>query len=313
MLLEVKKLKTYFHTYEGVLKAVDGISFSVEKGNITCLVGESGSGKSVTALSMLRLIDPPGEIAGGEVLFEGRDLLKLSEEELRGIRGRKISIIFQDPMASLNPVLKIGEQIAEQMKEHLKLSKSDAWEKAIDLLKKVGIPNPEMSIHSYPHQFSGGMRQRVLIASAISCSPSLLIADEPTSALDVVMQAQILKLLKDLVVENKMGLLFITHDFSIVEAIGNYVAVIYGGKIMERGRTKEVLSSPLHPYTKALMECLPKMEAKRMLKTIPGTASYVKSGCPFAPRCSIARDICKFEMPAEFEVENRYVACHLFE
>ncbi|MEM2925482.1 MAG: ABC transporter ATP-binding protein [Methanocellales archaeon] len=312
MLLEVKNLKTYFHTHEGVLKAVDGVSFSVEKGSITCIVGESGSGKSVTALSILRLIDPPGEIIGGEILFEGRDLLKLSLEEIRGIRGRKISIIFQDPMTSLNPVLKIGEQIAEQIKAHLKLSKSEAWKRAVDLLKIVGIPNPEMSVHSYPHQFSGGMRQRVLIAIAISCSPSLLIADEPTSELDVVVQAQILKLLRDLVRENKMGLLFITHDFSIVEAIGEHVVVMYGGRVMERGRSRDILNYPLHPYTKALLECLPRMGVKNMLKTISGRASYVKSGCPFAPRCSEARDICEFETPVEFKVGARYVACNLY-
>ncbi|MBI4127070.1 MAG: ABC transporter ATP-binding protein [Deltaproteobacteria bacterium] len=315
-ILSVKNLKTSFFTREGEVKAVDGISFDLAAGKTLGIVGESGCGKSVANLSIMRLIpDPPGKITGGEVFFEGRNLLKLPEPMMRGVRGNRISMIFQDPMTSLNPFLKISRQMTEVLEEHRGLSGEQALKQAIQALDVVGIPSAASRIHDYPHQFSGGMRQRVMIAMGLLCQPKMLIADEPTTALDVTIQAQILELLKDLQEEFGMAIILVTHDLGVAATLCENIAVMYAGRIVEYGSTDEIFANPRHPYTVGLLESVPRLDAKttRRLKTIPGQPPdlvNVGSGCPFAPRCTYAIDRCRVEYPsAERFAEGHFSHC----
>ena len=307
-LLEISDLKTYFFTGGKEIKAVDGVSYSIVKGKTLGLVGESGCGKSVSALSILRLIpSPPGEIVGGAITFEGRDLLKLSESEMRSLRGNDIAMIFQEPMTSLNPVFTIGYQISEAIRLHKNASKAEAKEIAIELLRKVKIPSPEQRYGEYPHQLSGGMKQRVMIAMGISCNPKLLIADEPTTALDVTIQAQILDLLMELRDEFEMSTVLITHDLGVVAETTEEVAVMYAGQIVEYTSTRALFANPRHPYTIGLFGSLPKLgEKKKHLDTIEGSvpdpASY-PAGCRFHPRCSLMEEKCKMTVIGIREIE----------
>ena len=315
-LLRVNGLKTHFFTHEGVVKAVDGVSFNIDKGKTLGLVGESGCGKSVTALSIMRLIPkPPGRIVEGEIIFDGRDLLKLDEKEMRKVRGKSISMIFQEPMTSLDPVFTIGDEIGEAIQLHQGLGKVAAKEKAVEILKTVGIPDPEKRAGNYPHELSGGMRQRAMIAMALSCNPSLLIADEPTTALDVTIQAQILRLINELKEKYGTSILIITHDLGVIAEMCDDVAVMYAGHIVEYTDVKTLFSSPLHPYTEGLNRSIPKLdvEAKR-LDTIRGLVPDLidpPSGCPFHPRCDFCSKRCTKELPELVEVErNHFVRCH---
>jgi peptide/nickel transport system ATP-binding protein/oligopeptide transport system ATP-binding protein len=316
-ILEVKDLKTYFFTRRGVLKAVDGVSFSVDKGETLGLVGESGSGKSITCLSILRLVPPPAaRIVGGQIFLSGEDLLLKSEKEMRQIRGRRISMILQDPMTSLNPVFTVGHQIGVPIRLHQGLGKKALVEKVKEMLGKVRIPAPEVRMGEYPHQMSGGMRQRIVGAMALSCQPEILIADEPTTALDVTIQAQFLRLLKEIQEASHISMIVVTHDFGIVARICDRVAVMYGGKVVECADTRTLFTAPRHPYTRALLDSLPKMEeTKRTLYAIDGQAPDLASlppGCSFAPRCSQAMEICRIEPPAESVVADGHtVSCWL--
>ncbi len=311
-LIEVDDLRTHFWTREGTVRAVDGVSFSVERGKTLGIVGESGCGKSVTALSIMGLIPkPPARIVSGSVTFEGRDLTKLSERELEDVRGRKIAMIFQDPMTSLNPTLKIGTQITESLRRHLDLSKEAAARRAVGLLEEVRIPKAAERLNDYPHRFSGGMRQRVMIAIALACNPALLIADEPTTALDVTIQAQILDLLDDLRREHDMGMILITHDMGVVAETADDVAVMYAGQIVEQAPAIELFERPEHPYTEALLGALPNLEAEgireRRLVAIPGLPPDLVNpppACRFAPRCPYADsgDSCTREPPELREI-----------
>ncbi|MDQ3010148.1 MAG: ABC transporter ATP-binding protein [Acidobacteriota bacterium] len=300
-LLEVRNLKTYFATRRGEVRSVDDVSFSIEQGETLSLVGESGCGKSVTALSIMRLVAPPGRVTGGEVLFEGRSLLTLSEKEMRAIRGDDIAMIFQDPMTSLNPVYTVGEQIAEAIRLHRKVSKREAWNQAIEGMRDVAIPAPEIRAKTYPHEMSGGMRQRVMIAMALACDPKLLIADEPTTALDVTIQAQILDLLTDLRQKRNLALLLITHDLGVVAETSDRVAVMYAGKIVEETSARELFARPRHPYTEGLLRAVPRLDEERhgrmtRLQTIEGVVPNplaLPDGCRFAPRCPHAQDKCR--------------------
>ncbi|MEC8646406.1 MAG: ABC transporter ATP-binding protein [Candidatus Latescibacterota bacterium] len=297
-LLEVRNLCTYFHTEEGLGKAVDGVSFELRRGETLGLVGESGCGKSVSALSVMRLIpQPPGQIESGEILFGGQDLLRLSEEEMCRVRGDEIAMIFQEPMTSLNPVLTCGFQIAESVILHQGVSKQEARNRAIEMLRLVGIPAPEQRVDEYPHQLSGGMRQRVMIAMALSCNPQLLIADEPTTALDVTIQAQILELLQRLQEELKMAVLMITHDLGVIAEVADRVAVMYAGQVVEYASTRDLFNSPQHPYTRGLMQSVPRLdESRERLDIISGIvpdAREFPEGCRFAPRCPLAEDRCR--------------------
>jgi len=304
-LLEVNDLRTYFDTDEGTVKAVDGVSFHIDKGETLAVVGESGSGKSVTSLSTMRLIPtPPGRIAGGEILFEGQDLVKKSEREMRRIRGNEISMIFQEPMTSLNPVYTVGDQIAEAIVLHQGKTKKQAMKLATDMLDLVGIPEPAKRVKNYPHQMSGGMRQRVMIAMALSCSPKLLIADEPTTALDVTIQAQILDLIKQLQREIGMSVLFITHDLGVVAEVADRVVVMYAGRAVEEGDVKQIFANPRMPYTVGLMNSIPRVDRaavhQERLEAIPGNVPnplYLPEGCAFHPRCKFAQDKCKAAVP----------------
>jgi oligopeptide/dipeptide ABC transporter ATP-binding protein len=299
-LLEARNLKTYFATNRGEIRAVDDVSFNLARGEVVCIVGESGCGKSVTALSIMRLVSAPGRIAGGEVLFEGRDLLLLSESEMRSIRGNDIAMIFQDPMTSLNPVYTVGEQIAEAIRLHRKVSKREAWNLAIEGMRDVAIPAPETRAKSYPHEMSGGMRQRVMIAMALACDPRLLIADEPTTALDVTIQAQILDLLSELREKRNLAMLLITHDLGVVAETADRVAVMYAGRIVEEASSREIFKNPRHPYTEGLLRAVPRLDEsgearKKRLQTIEGVVPNpldLPAGCRFAPRCVHARDVC---------------------
>ncbi|MFQ5975328.1 MAG: ABC transporter ATP-binding protein [Candidatus Hydrothermarchaeales archaeon] len=319
-ILTVKDLKTHFFTKRGVVKAVNGISFKIRKGEVLAIVGESGSGKTVSALSILRLIDsPPGEIIRGEVVFHGRDLMSSPMEELRDIRGKEIAMIFQDPQASLNPVFTVGDQITEQIKLHSRLSGKEVKAKAIELMKAVGIPRPEERFKQYPHQFSGGMQQRIMIAMALSCNPEILIADEPTTALDVTTQAQILELLFLLKEKRGMSILLITHDLGIVAGIADRIAVMYGGFVVEEGTVYDIFDDPKHPYTVGLLDCIPYgLEEKetRRLKTIKGTIPSLidlQKNCIFNPRCTKAMDICRKVRPGMIPLSKTHqVACHLY-
>ena len=301
-LLQVRDLKTYFYTEDGVGRAVDGISFEVERGETLGLVGESGCGKSVSALSVMRLIpEPPGSIEAGQILLKGRNLLDLNEEEMCQIRGDDIAMIFQEPMTSLNPVLTCGYQIMEAIILHQKVSKAEGRERAIEMLRLVGIPGPEQRIDEYPHQMSGGMRQRVMIAMALSCNPDMLIADEPSTALDVTIQAQILDLLLKLQEELHMAILLITHDLGVIAEMADRVAVMYAGKIVEHATTEALFVRPLHPYTRGLLQSVPRLDQVRdRLEIIPGMvpdAREFPEGCRFAPRCLLAEDRCRQQEP----------------
>lgn len=302
VLLEVKHLQTHFTTKRGTSKAVDGIDFKLHKGETLGIVGESGCGKSITSLSILRLIpSPPGKIAGGEILFKGRNLVELPESEMRKLRGNEISMIFQEPMTSLNPVLPVGEQIAEAIRLHQKLSKKEAAKQAVEMLRLVGIPSPEKRAKQEPFQLSGGMRQRVMIAMALSCNPEVLIADEPTTALDVTIQAQILRLMKDLQERLGMGVILITHDLGVVAETCDKVAVMYAGNIVEHATTEALFETPLHPYTQGLLASLPKIhEDQEELYTIEGnvpSAFNMPTGCRFATRCPFAKELCHAQKP----------------
>ncbi len=314
-LLEVKDLKTYFFLDEGVAKAVDGVSFHVDKGETLGLVGESGCGKSVSALSIMRLIpDPPGKIVGGQIILGGKNVLELEDKQVRDIRGNEVSMIFQEPMTSLNPVFTCGSQIEEAVILHQKVSKKEARQKAIEMLGLVGIPAPEQRVREYPHQLSGGMRQRVMIAMALSCNPSLLLADEPTTALDVTIQAQILELLERLQRELHMAVIMITHDLGVIAEVASRVAVMYAGKIVEYAGVQEVFNTPRHPYTQGLLISIPKLtESKDRLAVIPGMVPNplaFPQGCKFHPRCSRAIAECRKAEPDLRElVPDHWVRC----
>ena len=321
-LLEIRNLHTYFRTDEGLAKAVNGVDLVVPKGQTLGLVGESGCGKSVTALSIMRLIpDPPGRIVGGEIMFEGLDLLKLTEPKMRTVRGNTISMIFQEPMTALNPVYKIGSQMAEVIQLHQKVGKAGAMERALEMLNKVGIADPEQRLNEYPHEISGGMRQRVLIAMALSSHPKLVIADEPTTALDVTIQAQILDLIN--VLKDEMGTsnLLITHDLGVIFEMAQWVAVMYAGKVVEYASVDDLFSRPLHPYTGGLMESIPHIDQPvspdKMLNTIPGMVPSlfeVLEGCSFQDRCNHVFDRCRSEEPLLVDVNSGHlVRCWLHE
>jgi peptide/nickel transport system ATP-binding protein len=315
-LLEVKKLRTSFFTGDGVVHAVDNVSFHVGRGEAVALVGESGCGKSVTALSIMRLVTPPGKITGGQVLFKGRDLAALSENEIRKVRGDDIAMVFQEPMTSLNPVFKIGAQVAEAIRIHRKVSKKEAWKKAGEMLELVSIPDPVKRLDDYPHQLSGGMRQRVMIAMALSCDPELLIADEPTTALDVTIQAQIMELLASLQKRLGLALLLITHDLGVVAEFCERVIVMYTGRIVEEAPVRELFANPAHPYTRGLLKSLPSVTKEGgRLPTIKGmvpSLTALPKGCKFNPRCPDVMEICLGNEPARMSVGKGHDArCYL--
>ncbi|AOZ92877.1 ABC transporter ATP-binding protein [Paenibacillus crassostreae] len=318
--VEFRNLKTHFHTSDGIVKAVDDVSFSIREGETLCVVGESGCGKSVTAMSLMRLIEtPPGKIAGGEILFEGKDILKMSKRDMSLIRGNEISIIFQEPMSSLNPVLTIGEQITEPIILHLLMNRKEARLKAIELINLVGIPRAEKIYDSFPHELSGGMRQRIMIAIALSCNPKLLIADEPTTALDVTIQAQILDLMRE--IKNKMNtsIMLITHDLGVVAEMADYVVVMYAGKVIEEAPVLELFKEPKHPYTQGLLKAKPIInQEKDRLYSIPGQVPNpvdLEDNCHFHARCEFCMDICKAKQPPFRSLANgeHKVACWLYE
>jgi oligopeptide/dipeptide ABC transporter ATP-binding protein len=315
VLLRVKHLQTYFYTESGTARAVDGVSFAVSRRETLCIVGESGCGKSVTALSIMRLIpEPPGKIVGGEIMLDGIDLLKLSEREMRGIRGNRIAMIFQEPMTSLNPVFTCGSQIQEAVELHQRLRKGDARDRTIETLRLVGISAPEQRYNEYPHQLSGGMRQRVMIAMALSCEPQLLIADEPTTALDVTVQAQILGLLAQLRNELGMGVIVITHNLGVVAEVADRIAVMYAGKIVEYAAKDQLFHSARHPYTIGLLRSVPRLhEESERLEAVPGAvpfATQYPQGCRFSTRCAFADDQCRKEEPPLEEMDvGHNVAC----
>jgi oligopeptide/dipeptide ABC transporter ATP-binding protein len=318
-LLEVRNLETQFYTQDGVVKAVNDVSFYVNRGETLGIVGESGCGKSVTSLSIMRLIpSPPGKIAGGQILFDGENLLEASDNEMRHIRGNRIAMIFQDPMTSLNPVLTVGRQITESLELHLKLSKREANNRATELLDMVGIPSASKRLENYPHQFSGGMRQRVMIAMALSCNPELLIADEPTTALDVTIQAQILELINRLKEELDTAVIIITHDLGVVAGMTDRVTVMYAGKVVEEGKTSELFANPRMPYTIGLLRSIPRLDEdeKRKLNPIrglPPSLIDLPQLCPFSPRCDFAQDECLTQTPPLRSVGQDHRAACLFD
>ena len=318
ILLEVRDLRTYFHVMDGTVKAVDGVSFSVRRGETIGIVGESGCGKSVTAMTIMRLLDmPPAEIASGEILFEGTDLVKLPEEQMRHLRGKEIAMIFQEPMSSLNPVFTVGNQIAEAVVLHFKVSKKEAMDRAIEALRSVGIAYPERRIKQYPHELSGGQRQRVMIAMALACQPKLLIADEPTTALDVTIQAQILELIAAIQEETGTAVMLITHDLGVVAETADDIVVMYAGRVVERGTAEEVLLQPKHPYTEGLLASIPSkgMRGQR-LNVIKGTVPNpfnMPSGCNFAPRCPYRFEPCSEHDPRVQDESDPPVACWLWQ
>ncbi len=316
--LQMENLRTFFYTQKGVVKAVNDVSLQIERGKTLALVGESGCGKSVTSLSIMRLISKPGRIESGRILFEGEDLLTYSDRRMRSIRGNRISMIFQEPMTSLNPVFRVGEQIVEVFLTHEKIKKAEAYDRAVELLKMVGIPAPEKRITSYPHELSGGMRQRVMIAMALaSPDPGLMIADEPTTALDVTIQAQILQLMNELQQRVKMSLLLITHDMGVVAETADHVVVMYAGKKVEEADINDIFEHPQHPYTVGLLNSIPANEKYRgrdRLEAIPGVVPNLlklHDGCPFENRCVYAQDICRRKFPERRVIgENHEVYCH---
>ena len=320
VLLDVRGLRTHFHTSAGVIRAVDGVSWDVRKGETVALVGESGCGKSVSALSVMRLVSAPaGRIVDGEILFKGRNLLALSEEEMRRVRGREIGMIFQEPMTSLNPVLTIGRQITETVETHLAVTSAQAQARAVELLSLVGIPEGARRLRQFPHQFSGGMRQRIMIAMALACDPALVLADEPTTALDVTIQAQILELMKSLSRRLGAAIMMITHNLGVVARYADRVNVMYAGKIVERGTAREIYANPRHPYTLGLLRSVPRLDEPRRakLQPIPGQPpdlSRLPGGCSFAPRCAYAIDRCREEEPGLDPVAADHLsACWLAE
>jgi len=309
-LRDVKNLRTQFFTQDGVVKAVDDVSFHIMPGETLGIVGESGCGKSITAMSIMRLIpSPPGKIVSGQILFDGDDVMKMSDEEVRSIRGNKIAMIFQDPMTSLNPVLTINRQISESLELHLGMSKSQSRARSVELLKMVGIPNADERVDQYPHQFSGGMRQRVMIAMALSCNPSLLIADEPTTALDVTIQAQILDLMRNLQQEHNTALMMITHDLGVVAGMTDRIQVMYAGHVVETATTEELFANPRHPYTVGLLNSIPRLDAVAKAKLnpirgLPPDLIDLPDMCPFLPRCDYAREKCEQQNPPLLEVND---------
>ncbi|MCY0878653.1 MAG: ABC transporter ATP-binding protein [Firmicutes bacterium] len=318
--LEVNNLRTHFFTDEGVVPAVDGVSFYVDEEETLGIVGESGSGKSVTSLSVMRLVpNPPGRIVGGEIWFQGENLLTKTPGEMRQIRGKDMAMIFQEPMTSLNPVYTVGDQIAETILLHQRVSRREAFQRAVEMLRLVGIPAPERRAREYPHQLSGGMRQRVMIAMALACNPKLLIADEPTTALDVTIQAQILDLMKRLQSEFHAAIMLITHDLGVVAETCDRVAVMYAGKVVEEASTEALFREPLHPYTEGLLASIPRVDEDRRekLHVIEGTVPnllHLPPGCPFQPRCPRAMEICRVQAPILSEVEpGRKVSCWLYD
>jgi len=320
-LLDIRGLKTYFYTEEGVVRAVDGVDLHIDRGETLGVVGESGCGKTVTALSIMKLIAiPPGKIVEGKMLWGGRDLVTLPPAQMRKVRGKEISMVFQEPMTSLNPVFTIGEQIAEAIRLHEGLGRRDAMAKTVEMLKLVHIPNPERRVKEYPHQLSGGMRQRVMIAMALSCNPRLLIADEPTTALDVTIQAQILDLLNELKAKIGMAVLLITHDMGVIAETAQRVMVMYAGKVVEEAPVKELFKEPLHPYTQGLLRSIPRIDLaatkKQRLEAIPGVVPSLLNlpkGCKFEPRCPHAKPVCKDQDPVLKEVRPGHrVSCWLY-
>ncbi|ASR47777.1 dipeptide/oligopeptide/nickel ABC transporter ATP-binding protein [Paenibacillus kribbensis] len=318
-LLSIEHLSTHFYTEEGTVKAVDDISFRVKPGETVCIVGESGCGKSITAMSIMGLIQSPGgKVAGGSIRFEGTDLLELGRNEMRTIRGHDISMIFQEPMSSLNPVLTIGEQLCEPLMEHLKLGRKEARKRALELIEQVGMSRPEQILKSYPHELSGGMLQRIMIAIAVSCGPKLLIADEPTTALDVTIQAQILDMLRELKARSHMSLMLITHDLGVVAEMADYVIVMYAGKIVEEGEVVQLFNHPQHPYTQGLLKSKPVLnQRQKELYSIPGQVPNpleLTASCYFHDRCAQCMDICRVKEPALKEVSaQQKAACWLYE
>ena len=318
MLLSVKNLSTEFPVKKGIVKAVEDVSFDVDAGEILAIVGESGSGKSVTSLSVMGLLAEPGHVAGGSMEFEGKDLVTLSEREYRELRGNDMAMIFQEPMTSLNPVYRVGKQIVEAIRTHENVSKKEARERAIDMLRKVGIPSPEKRIDDYPHQMSGGMRQRVMIAMALSCNPKLLIADEPTTALDVTIQAQILDLLRRLRDDTGMAVLLITHDLGVVSETADRVVVMYCGQVVEEAEVRTLFDHPMHPYTLGLLKSIPRLEdddSKRlyMIKGMVPNPLEMPPGCHFSDRCDSCMDICREKIPNLVDIDGHKVRCFLYE
>src|SRR3982750_1564284 len=315
-LLEIKNLKTYFPTRRGLVRAVNDVSFYVDRGELLGLVGESGCGKSITALSIMRLIAPPGKIVGGEIYFDGRNLLKLSDAEMRAIRGDDIAMIFQDPMTSLNPVFSVGEQIAEALRLHRKLSRKAATEAAVEAMREVAIPDPSRRLNDYPHQLSGGMRQRVMIAMALACNPKLLIADEPTTALDVTIQAQILELMRALRAELGTAIILITHDLGVIAELADDVIVMYAGQVIERCSAERLFAEPQHPYTIGLLGSIPRLHLQQeRLSAIEGfvpDAAALPAGCRFHPRCPFAIEKCRQQLPPLLDITpGHQAACWL--
>ena len=313
-LLEVKDLKTHFFTLDGVVKAVDGVSYDLNEGETLGLVGESGCGKSVSALSVMRLIpDPPGKIVNGEILLDGEDILQISMEDMREVRGAKIAMVFQEPMTSLNPVLTVERQLTETLQLHMGMSKIESQRESVNLLTRVGIPDPESRIKQYPHQFSGGMRQRVMIAMALSCNPRLIIADEPTTALDVTIQAQILDLMKSLTTEFGVALIVITHNLGVVARYADRVNIMYAGKVIERGDAGEIYANPRHPYTVGLLRSVPRLDLPRRAKLDPIEGQppdliNLPQGCAFRERCRWAIDKCATDMPELVEIGDGHLS-----
>ena len=318
MLLSVKNLSTEFPVKKGIVRAVEDVSFDVDQGEILAIVGESGSGKSVTSLSIMGLLAEPGHVAGGSLEFEGKDLATLSEKQYRELRGNDMAMIFQEPMTSLNPVYRVGNQIVEAIRTHEKVSTAEAKDRAVDLLRKVGIPSPEARINDYPHQMSGGMRQRVMIAMALACNPKLLIADEPTTALDVTIQAQILDLLRRLRDDTGMAVLLITHDLGVVSETADRVVVMYCGQVVEEAEVRTLFDHPMHPYTLGLLKSIPRLEdddSKRlyMIKGMVPNPLEMPPGCHFSDRCDSCMDICRTKVPELVDVDGHKVRCFLYE
>ncbi|MDT0265437.1 ABC transporter ATP-binding protein [Streptomyces sp. DSM 44915] len=319
MLLEVRDLRVEFQTRDGVVRAVNGVSYTVDAGETLAVLGESGSGKSVTAQAVMGIIDsPPGRIAGGEVRFQGRDLLTMRADERRRVRGDKIAMIFQDALSALNPVLTVGFQLGEMFRVHRGASRKEAKAKAVELMDRVRIPAARERVNDYPHQFSGGMRQRIMIAMALALEPELIIADEPTTALDVTVQAQVMDLLADLQREYRMGLILITHDLGVVAGVADQIAVMYAGRIVEMAPVRELYKRPAHPYTKGLLESIPRLDHKggelRAIQGLPPNLARIPAGCPYHPRCPLARDVCREDpRPPLYQVSaDRGSACHFW-
>ncbi|MFD9489541.1 ABC transporter ATP-binding protein [Streptomyces sp. NPDC059991] len=318
MLLEVRDLQVEFKTRDGIAKAVNGVTYSVAAGETLAVLGESGSGKSVTAQAVMGILDmPPGRITGGEIVFQGQDLLKLKEDARRKVRGSGMAMVFQDALSSLNPVLSVGVQLAEMFTVHKGMSRADAKAKAVELMERVRIPAAKERVGQYPHQFSGGMRQRIMIAMAMALEPALIIADEPTTALDVTVQAQVMDLLAELQREMNMGLILITHDLGVVADVADRIAVMYAGRIVEEAPVHEIYKAPAHPYTRGLLDSIPRLDQKGQelyaIKGLPPNLMHIPSGCAFHPRCPMAQDVCRTDVPPLAHVsEGRRSACHFW-